>query len=145
MRFRSRNIFEGREFALEGLMTRGELRMLAIFDKPDPLEGPFFEETIYVTPSREPRHATGNRRDQRAEPRGARLTPRPDPRRDAGQRGRCLHAGNRRAAHRRPLRPGASSAFRTGGAATLEELVILHAIGEMPAELVARIAVLPAS
>jgi hypothetical protein len=44
---------EGREFALEGLMTRGELKVLAIFDKPDPLEGPFFEETIYVTPSRE--------------------------------------------------------------------------------------------
>ncbi len=44
----------GREFALEGLMTNGVLRALAIFDKPDPLEGPFFEETIYVTPSREP-------------------------------------------------------------------------------------------
>jgi hypothetical protein len=43
----------GREFALEGLMTAGDLRTLAIFDKPDPLEGPFFEETIYVTPSRE--------------------------------------------------------------------------------------------
>jgi biotin carboxylase len=43
----------GREFALEGLMTRGRLRVLAIFDKPDPLDGPFFEETIYVTPSRE--------------------------------------------------------------------------------------------
>ncbi len=43
----------GREFALEGLMTRGKLRVLALFDKPDPLEGPFFEETIYVTPSRE--------------------------------------------------------------------------------------------
>jgi phosphoribosylaminoimidazole carboxylase (NCAIR synthetase) len=44
----------GNEFALEGLMTRGEFRTLAIFDKPDPLEGPFFEETIYVTPSRQP-------------------------------------------------------------------------------------------
>jgi hypothetical protein len=43
----------GREFAIEGLMTRGELQVLAIFDKPDPLDGPFFEETIYVTPSRE--------------------------------------------------------------------------------------------
>lgn len=43
----------GKEFALEGLMSRGLLRTLAIFDKPDPLEGPFFEETIYVTPSRE--------------------------------------------------------------------------------------------
>ena len=42
---------EGREFALEGLMTAGRLRTLALFDKPDPLDGPFFEETIYVTPS----------------------------------------------------------------------------------------------
>ena len=45
----------GREFAVEGLVTDGEFQPLAIFDKPDPLEGPFFEETIYVTPSREPR------------------------------------------------------------------------------------------
>jgi biotin carboxylase len=42
----------GREVAVEGLLTDGELRVLAIFDKPDPLEGPYFEETIYVTPSR---------------------------------------------------------------------------------------------
>jgi biotin carboxylase len=44
----------GREFAVEGLMTAGRLRILAIFDKPDPLDGPFFEETIYVTPSSAP-------------------------------------------------------------------------------------------
>jgi ATP-grasp domain/L-amino acid ligase C-terminal domain 2/ATP-grasp N-terminal domain len=43
---------EGREAAVEGLLTEGVLRVLAIFDKPDPLEGPYFEETIYVTPSR---------------------------------------------------------------------------------------------
>jgi predicted ATP-grasp superfamily ATP-dependent carboligase len=42
----------GKEVAVEGLLTDGELRVLAIFDKADPLEGPFFEETIYVTPSR---------------------------------------------------------------------------------------------
>ena len=41
----------GREYALEGLMHYGRLHVLAIFDKPDPLDGPFFEETIYVTPS----------------------------------------------------------------------------------------------
>jgi biotin carboxylase len=41
---------EGREYAIEGLLTGGQLRVLAIFDKPDPLNGPFFEETIYVTP-----------------------------------------------------------------------------------------------
>lgn len=44
----------GREVAIEGLLTDGELNVLAIFDKPDPLEGPYFEETIYVTPSRLP-------------------------------------------------------------------------------------------
>ena len=41
----------GREYAVEGLLDRGALRTLAIFDKPDPLDGPFFEETIYITPS----------------------------------------------------------------------------------------------
>jgi biotin carboxylase len=44
----------GLEIALEGLLTGGDLHTLAVFDKPDPLEGPFFEETIYVTPSRLP-------------------------------------------------------------------------------------------
>jgi biotin carboxylase len=42
----------GKEVAVEGLLTDGSLRILAIFDKPDALEGPYFEETIYVTPSR---------------------------------------------------------------------------------------------
>lgn len=41
----------GREVAVEGLLTEGVLRILAIFDKPDALEGPYFEESIYVTPS----------------------------------------------------------------------------------------------
>jgi phosphoribosylaminoimidazole carboxylase (NCAIR synthetase) len=47
------SFIEGREFALEGILTDGKLGVLALFDKPDPLNGPFFEETIYVTPSRE--------------------------------------------------------------------------------------------
>jgi biotin carboxylase len=42
----------GIEVALEGILSGGSLRTLALFDKPDPLDGPFFEETIYVTPSR---------------------------------------------------------------------------------------------
>ena len=42
----------GPEYAVEGLIVDGGLHILAVFDKPDPLEGPFFEETIYVTPSR---------------------------------------------------------------------------------------------
>jgi len=44
----------GAEVAVEGLLSGGQLRMLAVFDKPDPMDGPFFEETIYVTPSRQP-------------------------------------------------------------------------------------------
>jgi biotin carboxylase len=42
----------GAEVAVEGLLRAGELELLAVFDKPDPLVGPYFEETIYVTPSR---------------------------------------------------------------------------------------------
>ena len=44
----------GTEVALEGLLDHGRLNVLALFDKPDPLEGPYFEETIYITPSRLP-------------------------------------------------------------------------------------------
>jgi biotin carboxylase len=47
----------GVEVALEGLLDDGVLRTLALFDKPDPLEGPYFEETLYVTPSRLPAEA----------------------------------------------------------------------------------------
>src|SRR5213594_3166978 len=49
----------GREVAVEGLVTQGTLQVLAIFDKPDPLDGPFFEETIYVTPSSAPAAVQG--------------------------------------------------------------------------------------
>lgn len=41
----------GPEVAFEGLLRGGRLQTLAVFDKPDPLDGPFFAETIYVTPS----------------------------------------------------------------------------------------------
>ena len=44
----------GPEVAVEGLLYRGEFQLLAIFDKPEPLEGPYFEESYYITPSRHP-------------------------------------------------------------------------------------------
>jgi biotin carboxylase len=44
----------GDEIAVEALLSDGDLEVLAVFDKPDPLDGPYFEETIYVTPSRKP-------------------------------------------------------------------------------------------
>jgi hypothetical protein len=53
----------GREFALEGLLHQGALEVLALFDKPDPLDGPFFEETIYVTPSVHPEPVQAQIRD----------------------------------------------------------------------------------
>ena len=49
----------GIEVAVEGLLRDGELTVLAVFDKPDALEGPYFEETIYVTPSRLPDETLG--------------------------------------------------------------------------------------
>jgi biotin carboxylase len=47
---------EGHEYAVEAVMNHGFLQVLAVFDKPDPLDGPFFEETIYVTPAPIPPH-----------------------------------------------------------------------------------------
>ncbi len=47
----------GREFAIEGVLHHGALHIFAIFDKPDPLDGPFFEETMYITPSSAPPEA----------------------------------------------------------------------------------------
>jgi hypothetical protein len=52
--FMVEGFISGVEVALEGILDRGQLRILALFDKPDPLDGPFFEETLYVTPSRLP-------------------------------------------------------------------------------------------
>jgi len=46
------NFIPGSEHALEGLLQDGRLRVLALIDKPDPLDGPYFEETLYLTPSR---------------------------------------------------------------------------------------------
>jgi biotin carboxylase len=43
---------DGAEFALEGLLIDGHLQVVALFDKPEPMDGPFFEESIYTTPSR---------------------------------------------------------------------------------------------
>ena len=53
-RFMVEGFIGGEEVAVEGLLRGGELFPLAIFDKPYPLDGPYFEETIYVTPSRLP-------------------------------------------------------------------------------------------
>ncbi len=123
---------EGREFALEGIMTRGELEVLAIFDKPDPLDGPFFEETIYVTPSSESREVEGAIVDAaRQAVRALQLCHGP------------VHAEMRVNAEgvymlevaARPIGGLCARALRFTAGQTLEEIVILHAIGKMPGVL----------
>lgn len=122
----------GREFALEGLLTRGELRVLALFDKPDPLDGPFFEETIYVTPSRLPAEVQSEIAATSA--RAARAL---------GLREGPVHAELRvndegvwlieMAA--RSIGGLCSRALRFGAGISLEELILRHALGIDVAEL----------
>jgi biotin carboxylase len=123
---------EGREFALEGLMTRGELEVLAIFDKPDPLEGPFFEETIYVRPSRDSREVQSAIVDAtRRAVRALELYHGP------------IHAEMRvndrgvfmLEVAARPIGGLCARALRFTAGLTLEEVVILHATENMPHDL----------
>ncbi len=122
----------GREFALEGIVTGGCLHALALFDKPDPLNGPFFEESIYVTPSREPESVQQGILDtaQRAVA-ALGLTDGP------------LHAEMRvnrsgvwmLEAAARPIGGLCAKALRFDGGVTLEELILRHAVGEDISEI----------
>jgi biotin carboxylase len=117
----------GREFAVEGIVTHGAARVLAIFDKPEPLEGPFFEETIYVTPSRETAAAQECMRE--AVGRAVRAL---------GLYHGPFHAELRfnesgvwmLEVAARPIGGLCSKALRFGDGMPLEELVLRHAIGE---------------
>jgi biotin carboxylase len=117
----------GREFAVEGLVTEGKLRPIAIFDKPDPLEGPYFEETIYVTPSREPVTVQRALIGTAAEAVHA-----------LGLRHGPVHAElryNERGAwilevHARPIGGLCARAVRLTGGMPLEEAVLRHALGQ---------------
>ncbi len=116
------SFIEGREFALEGILIDGRLRVLALFDKPDPLDGPYFEETIYVTPSRE--DAATQREIVRTTERAVRalgLTRGPvHAEMRVNTRG-VVDAGSGGAADRRVVRARAPG---------LEELILRHAAGE---------------
>jgi len=117
----------GREFAVEGLVTQGELRVLAIFDKPDRLEGPFFEETIYVTPSRQPDAVQKSLVETTA--RAVRAL---------GLRHGPVHAELRHnqdgawilETAARSIGGLCAKALRFSGGVPLEELVLRHAVGE---------------
>ena len=116
----------GREFAVEGLMTGGKLQPIAIFDKPDPLEGPFFEETIYVTPSRETAAVQTALIETTVQAVAA-----------LGLRHGPVHAELRYndagawilEVHARPIGGLCARAIRMADGIPLEELILLHALG----------------
>ena len=123
----------GGEVALEGLLIGGRLHTLALFDKPDPMHGPTFEETILVTPSRLP-EATQRLVGERTEAaiRALGLSEGP------------VHAELRLSADHGPvpLEIAARSigglcarVLRFGAGVSLEELIIQHALGQPPASL----------
>jgi biotin carboxylase len=117
----------GREFAVEGLVTAGRFQPLAIFDKPDPLEGPFFEETIYVTPSRQAARVQSELLETAARAVQA-----------LGLRHGPVHAELRHNAegawmlemHARPIGGLCARALRFDRGTPLEELILRHSLGE---------------
>lgn len=121
----------GREYAIEGVLTDGAFQVFTIFDKPDPLDGPFFEETIYVTPSR-----------ASAATQGAIVETVASAIRILGLRHGPVHAECRVNAQgiyvlevaARPIGGLCSKAMRfsavDGSLASLEEVLLRHALGE---------------
>ena len=122
----------GIEVALEGILLDGELKVLALFDKPDPLEGPFFEETLYITPSRLSEDIQDALYDATADAADA-----------LGLQHGPVHAElryNADGAHlieiaARTIGGLCSRTLRFGTGMSLEEVVIRHAIGQPVAAL----------
>jgi biotin carboxylase len=116
----------GAEVALEGLLVGGELTVLAVFDKPDPLDGPFFEETLYVTPSRLPADVQADLAAQTAKAVAA-----------IGLREGPVHAEWRVNGHgewlieiaARSVGGLCSRVLQFGAGVSLEELILMHASG----------------
>ena len=116
----------GREFAVEGVVTCGELQVVAIFDKPDPLEGPYFEETLYVTPSREPepvQNALVETATQAVRALGLSHGPVHAELRYNDEGAWILEV------HARPIGGLCARAVRLADGIPLEELVLVHALG----------------
>jgi biotin carboxylase len=120
----------GREVAVEGMLTAGRLQVLAIFDKPDPLEGPYFEETVYVTPSRHSRAMQDlihHRTAEAAASTGIHHGPvHAELRLDGGEAWIIEIAG-------RSIGGRCSSVLEFGAEQTLEELILRNAVG-LPVE-----------
>ena len=116
----------GYEVALEGLLVNRRLHVLALFDKPDPLDGPFFEESIYVTPSSAPaglQQAIAECAERATRALGLVEGP--------------VHAELRYNDRgpwlielaARPIGGRCSAVLRFGNGVTLEELILRHALG----------------
>jgi biotin carboxylase len=121
----------GEEVAVEALLTDGQLELLAVFDKPDPLDGPYFEETIYVTPSRKP--AAVLREVEAAAAKAAAAL---------GLTDGPVHAEMRTGAEVKVLELAARSigglcsrSLRFGLGVSLEEVILRHALGLPPGHL----------
>jgi biotin carboxylase len=116
----------GCEVALEGLIEDGTLRVLALFDKPDPLDGPFFEESIYVTPSRlspELQAAVGDCATRAVRALGLARGPVHAELRVDGQVPWVIEVAAR------PIGGLCSRALRFGDDVSLEELILRQAVG----------------
>jgi hypothetical protein len=117
----------GIEVALEGLLLRGRLKVLATFDKPDPLDGPFFEETLYITPSRLPVPAQdeiASCATQAAEALGLREGPVHAELRFNDEGAWIIEIAAR------SIGGLCARTLRFGASISLEELILRHAIGE---------------
>ena len=114
----------GQEYAVEGLLTAGRLHTLAVFEKPDPLNGPFFEETIYLTPPRVSHEALIPAIEKAIRALGLTHGPIHAEVRDDGREAWVLEVAAR------PIGGLCAKALRFDGGMTLEELLLRHAVGE---------------
>jgi len=114
----------GQEYAIEGVLTAGRLQTLAVFEKPDPLDGPFFEETIYLTPPRVPHANLVPAIEKAIRALGLADGPIHAELRDDGRQVWVLEVAAR------PIGGLCAKALRFTGGMPLEELLLRHAIGE---------------
>lgn len=114
----------GQEYAVEGVLTAGRLKVLAVFEKPDPLDGPFFEETIYLTPPRSPQPALVPAVEKAIHALGLTHGPIHAELRVGGGEAWVLEVAAR------PIGGLCAKALRFNGGMPLEELLLRHAAGE---------------
>jgi biotin carboxylase len=118
------NFIAGQEFAIEGVLTAGRLKVLAVFEKPDPLNGPFFEETIYLTPPSAPQPLLVPAIEKAIRALGLTHGPIHAEVRVDGRDAWVLEVAAR------PIGGLCAKALRFDGGMPLEELLLRHAAGE---------------